>query len=188
MNTSKPMSAYDQTFKTLLGYTKPAQYGSREPVYLEGFKWDCGWYWGGGYIGNKNFHAHFDGAFLDTPDIRGHVLGNFVTPWTKLEDYRKDGAVVVSNGCSVWEDITTFLDDVPPHISANWWRIKDLYKQFYALRQAADVFQYGGHCSDQGRTEAELNKDQARAINLHIAQVIIPEICKALDKDQAQAA
>jgi len=76
------MKELNKKFKILLGYTKRKQYGTREPVYLEGFKWDCGWYWGGGYIGNSKFHAHFNGAFLDTPDIRGHVLGNFVTPWT----------------------------------------------------------------------------------------------------------
>ena len=157
----KPMISFNKNFKVLLGYTKKAQYGERRPVYLEGFTWDCGWYWGGGYIGNKQFHAHFDGAFLNVPDICGHVLGNFVTPWQVLKDYQKENAVVISNGCSVWESITTFLDDVPPHIKTNWWRIKDLYKQFYVLRTAAEVFQHGGHCTPEGRTKAEINKFQA---------------------------
>ena len=170
------MEQYNKKFKVLIGYTKKEQYGERRPVYLEGFQWNCGWYWGGGYIGNKDFHAHFDGAFLDTPDIRGHVLGNFVTPWS----VKPENSVVVSNGCSVWEDITTFLDDAPAHIQANWWRIKDLYKQFYRLRDAAEVFQYGG-CTSEGRTEAEINPEMAKAINLHIATVIIPEIVKVLE-------
>ena len=63
----------------LLGYTKSTQYGNREAVYLRDFTWDCDWYWGGGYIGNSEFHAHFDGAFLTTP-VAGHPLGSFVTP------------------------------------------------------------------------------------------------------------
>ena len=180
MKNDKPMSVYDRKFKVLLGYTKPKQYGERRPVFLEGFKWDCNWYWGGGYIGNRDFHAHFNGAFLDVPDIRGHVLGNFVTPWQELREYQKENKVVLRNGAAVWEDIGVFLDDVPPHIAANWWRIKDLYKQFYKLQNAAEVFQYGGHCTSEGRTEAEINKELARSINLHIAQVIIPEIAKAL--------
>lgn len=179
------MIAYNKKFKILLGYTKKAQNGRREPIYLEGFSWECEWYWGGGYIGNKNMHAHFDGAFLETPDIRGHVLGNFITPWTKLPDYiKKENCVVVSNGCSVWEDITTFLDDAPEHIASNWWRIKDLYKQFYALRAAAEVFHLGGHCTPASRNPAEINKDMEKAVNLHIATVIIPEICKVLEVEQ----
>jgi hypothetical protein len=159
-----------------LGTTK----GSHpENVYLEDFSWDCGWYWGGGYIGNSKFHAHFDGAFLDVPDIRGHSLGNFVTPWTVLKDYQK-GAKVLSNGCSVWEPLGTFLDN-PQYTENEWWRIKDLFKQFYTLRDAAQVFQYGGHCSARGRSPAEINKVMAEQINNHIKTVIIPEIHKALN-------
>ena len=33
-------------FKQLLGYTKY----DHKPIYLDGFSWDCGWYWGGGHI------------------------------------------------------------------------------------------------------------------------------------------
>lgn len=150
-------------------------------VFLEDFSWDCGWYWSGGYIGNMHFHAHFDGAFLDVPDIRGHILGNFVTPWTKLEDWQKENAVVISNGCSVWEDLSTFLDN-PQYTKNEWWRIKDLFKQFYTLQKAAEVFQYGGHCTSQGRTEGELNKGMADSINAHIRDIIIPAIRDALDK------
>lgn len=158
-------------FKQLLGYTKY----DHKPIYLEGFSWDCDWYWGGGYIGNKNMHCHFDGCFLDVPDRRGHPLGNFITPW----DSGKTGAVI-RNGCSVWESIETFLEDVPEHISKNWWRIKDLYKQFYRLRDAAEVFRYGGHCTSIGRTEAELRPDLADTINKHIEDIIIPEIMKVV--------
>jgi len=32
-----------------------------EIEYLYDFSWDCGWYWGGGYVGNKNLHHHFNG-------------------------------------------------------------------------------------------------------------------------------
>ena len=44
-------------FKQLLGYTKY----DHKPIYLDGFSWDCGWYWGFGYLGNKNCHYHVDG-------------------------------------------------------------------------------------------------------------------------------
>lgn len=161
--------------KVLLGYTKKDLYGLVEPIRLSNFIWECNWYWAGGYVGNQNCHFHFNGAFLDVPDRRGHPLGRFVTPW----DVKKDGQEVIDNGCSIWEDVTKFLDDVPEQIKTNWWRIKDLFKQFYTLQKAAEVFQYGGHCSSEGRTEAEINKEMAKTINLHILRVIIPEIHKA---------
>ena len=162
-----------------LGNTK----GSRsEPVYLEDFIWECGWYWSGGYVGNRNFHCHFDGCFLEVPDIRGHSLGNFITPWTKLPDYiKKEDCTELRNGCSIWEPLSIFLDNAQ-YSENEWWRIKDLFKQFYTLKNAAEVFQYGGHCSSQGRNPTELNPEMAKSINKHIETVIIPEIRKALDK------
>ena len=43
-----------------------------ENIYLTKHTWDCGWYWGFGYIGNGGLHTHFDRAFLNinkyTPD------------------------------------------------------------------------------------------------------------------------
>ena len=37
-----------------------------EKVWLAPPSWDCNWYWGYGYIQNKNLHTHFD--MLDTND------------------------------------------------------------------------------------------------------------------------
>jgi len=38
-------------------------------LYLTKHSWDCGWYWGFGYIGNANLHTHFDGTFLNGENI-----------------------------------------------------------------------------------------------------------------------
>jgi hypothetical protein len=144
-----------------------------EKIYLSGFKWQCGWYWVGGYIGNRNMHTHFNSCFLDTVDERGHCLGPFVSPWTRN---KREGETEISNGCSIWEDITFFLTDVPEHISKNWWRIKDLYKQFYVYKEAAEAAKHGGHCSSTGRNKKEINPSLGKTINKHIEEVIIPEI------------
>jgi hypothetical protein len=166
----------------LLGNLK----GTLEPVYLEDFSWDCDWYWGGGYVGNKNFHTHFDGCFLDVVDSRGHSLNSrgatFLDPWQKVPEYCDEKKVArLRNGASVWEDLDFFLDNAQ-YTSDQWWRIKDLFKQFYTLRNAAEVFQHGGHCTSKGRTPAEINKDMAASINKHIETVVITEIRKALDR------
>lgn len=158
-------------FKIYLGTTK----GSiKERVYLTGFSWDCGWYWGGGYIETRNMHTHFDSCFLNTVDIRGHALGNFCTPWNKKEGYTE-----VRNGCSVWEDLDFFLDDAQ-FTAKEWWRIKDLYKQFYHFKKAAECFKHGGHCTTDERSESEIVPELANAVNKHIETVIIPKITKAL--------
>lgn len=150
-------------------------------IYLEDFAWECGWYWAGGYIGNRNMHTHFDGCFLDRPDSRGHSLGNFYDPWTKPPEYVKTFSVI-TNGASVWEDLGFFLDDAQ-YSKEQWWRIKDLFKQFYAMKAAAEAFRYGGHCTSQERSKEEINPWMAAAINKHIETVIIPEIRKALNKE-----
>jgi len=43
------------TDKIYLGNT--TQYGR---LYLSKHSWDCGWYWGFGYIGNNSCHMHID--------------------------------------------------------------------------------------------------------------------------------
>jgi len=172
------MKQYEKKFKVLLGYTKPERYGNREPIFLEGFSWDCGWYWGGGCVCNQRMCTHFDSCFLDTVNLRGHSLGRFVSPW--CDHAKTDRSSVISQGCSVWEPISFFLNDSPEIIKENWWRIKDLYKQFYRLRAAAEVFRNGGHCTSIGRSESEIVPEMDRRINNHIGEVIIPEICKAL--------
>lgn len=37
-----------------------------ERIYLSPPSWDCGWYWGFGYLGNRNCHYHMDGLMKDT--------------------------------------------------------------------------------------------------------------------------
>ena len=45
--------------KVLIGYH------DNEPIYLSPPSWDCGWYWGFGYLGNNNCHYHVSGLEKD---------------------------------------------------------------------------------------------------------------------------
>ena len=49
--------------KTLINYSKKTFIGTvdGEKIYLSAPSWDCGWYWGFGYLGNNNCHYHVDG-------------------------------------------------------------------------------------------------------------------------------
>lgn len=46
-----------------------------ESIYLDKPSWDCGWYWGFGYIGNKNCHYHLDN--LGESDLYTNIKNHF---------------------------------------------------------------------------------------------------------------
>ena len=109
-----------------------------EVVYLEKHRWDCGWYWAFGYLGNRNCHFHFD-SLLYIKDDKGSV---------KYE--------------------ASALFSETPITDKEWWVIRELFVQAYALKKAAGVYRYGGsQTTIQGVTdlirseelEIRLNKD-----------------------------
>lgn len=98
-------------------------------IYLKKHSWDCGWYWGFGYLGNKNSHFHIESLLQRETNI------NAIFSKTKLTQDQ-------------------------------WWIIRDLFIQAYALKKCAEVYQYGGHqTSETGITDIIQNKDKANAIN-----------------------
>lgn len=81
-----------------------------EMVWLTKHSWDCGWYWGFGYIGNRNMHTHFDSCFLECQ---------------------------ANTASEIFED-AKFTNN-------EWWVIRDLMVQAYALKSAAEIYKHGGH-------------------------------------------
>ena len=119
-------------------------------IYLYPFSWDCNWYWGGGCLGNTNLHFHFKSF---NRKQNGEACNFF--------DGYKD--------CIVSDNQLT--DD-------QLWRLCDLMRQFYAHKESAECFNYGGGYTSDGRTENEYNPELAVAINKHIEKNIIPEVYK----------
>ena len=108
-----------------------------EPIYITKHSWDCGWYWGLGYVGNKNQHFHFD-SFL-----RGNTY------------------------------LASDIFDKPTFTDTQWWVIRDLFVQAYALKAAAEVYRYGGHqTSLTGVTDVIKNIDMATTINDNLKTVL----------------
>lgn len=48
-----------QTLRTYPSKTLIGKVGG-ESIYLRAPSWDCDWYWGFGYLGNRNCHYHVD--------------------------------------------------------------------------------------------------------------------------------
>ena len=118
--------------KIYLGNT--TQCGS---LYLSKHSWDCGWYWGFGYIGNNSCHMHIDSLMGAEYDIRN------------------------------------IFDKGSPITQNQWWIIRDLFKQAYALQKVADVYRHGGHqTSKPGITDCIKNLEMAAQINKDLETVL----------------
>lgn len=119
--------------KILLGKTK-----DNENLYLEKHSWDCGWYWGMGYVGNKNMHTHFDSVFLK--DNRYNVSDHFSQ--TKITQNE-------------------------------WWLLRDLFVQAYALKKCAEVYKHGGHqTSKAGVTDLIKNELMENQLNTDLEKIL----------------
>lgn len=127
-------------------------------VWLEEPSWDCGWYWGFGYLekytNNNNpsmakdiiSHSHFDSTFFNREKC---AYDTFI-------DY--------------FEETTLRPDEI--------WLLLDYMHTFYALRKVADIF-HSGSSHYTSRAEMELLKD-ADLYN-HINKEILPTLFKRID-------
>lgn len=118
-----------------------------EKVYLENFSWDCGWYWGGGYLEtfNKrktdiNSHYHFKGI------TEGENI-NLFDAFNKHFKY----------------SVLTTLEK---------WEFCDLMQSFYSLREGAEVTGRGG--SHYTSPLLKPNKVLADSLNKIIADEVAP--------------
>lgn len=99
----------------LLGRDKEGNY-----YWFSAASWDCGWYWGGGYVSTYTnqtspsssrditLHTHFDSMFFDTHNKNGH-------------------------------DVFKELLVETPFSDSEIWQICELMKSFYVARNYADM-------------------------------------------------
>jgi len=124
-------------------------------IYMRDFSWDCGHYWAGGYLTNCYKNTRPSGHY--------HFDSTFLKGADSFDKYRDNLKWSTLNDKEIW-------------------RLLDLMKQFYTLKQSAEVFQYGGHYTSYGRTKEEIVPHMSEAINKHIESVIIPQIKDLLTK------
>jgi len=120
--------------------------------WLESPKWDCGWYWGFGYVETYkqnrqpskaldiSSHSHADGEYKGTESDKNIFTGDFLTVKTFSE---KEG-----------------------------WELRELMTEFYFLRESAQYWN-SGNCHISG-TGGMIPKDEALAKEIN--SVIIPKI------------
>ena len=125
--------------------------------WLEEASWDCGWYWGFGYVetytNNKyphlsrdiNSHQHFDGLFL-----KGAIFDSFKS--LLVETPLSDNEI---------------------------WKLLELMDTFYTLRESADLFKNGGSHITTNPLMLELKDEK---IYNNINQELLPRVFKEIYK------
>ena len=135
--------------------------------WLEAPKWDCGWYWGFGYVetytNNSNpekakdieSHQHIDSSFMGVSEYYDTEKGCF----------RKGEYIHNIYDCPILAS-TTFSKETG-------WVLSELFKSFYNLKTTAEVLAKGSShittnpCADIIKNEAEVKR---------INEVVIPAI------------
>ena len=70
-------------------------------------------------------------------------------------------------------DVNLLFDKGTPITQDQLWLIRDLFKQAYALKAAAEVYQYGGHQTTRpGMTDCIKNLEMAARINKDLEIVL----------------
>lgn len=133
--------------------------------WLEEAKWDCGWYWGFGYVEtytNNNYpsrakdinsHQHIDSSFMGNINS-GYIHNIFDCPLLNKTTFSKEDG----------------------------WQLSELFKTFYNLKTAAGLFGHGSSNLTENPI-ADVIKDEAFAkkINEVMMPAIFQEIYKILE-------
>lgn len=139
--------------------------------YLQAPSWDCGWYWGLGYINSftnnatpeksKDIasHQHFDNIFLK----KGDYIDNFKNFFSELS----------IGDISIWnKDLRQLLD---------------LMKSAYLLRESAELFCRGGASISENSLKNELkNSDYYKNICKNLLPAIFAKIGEILGDDKTK--
>ncbi len=123
--------------------------------YLEKPSWDCGWYWGFGYVHSRGSHEHITG-FIGNVEIFDTSTHKFV---------RSDYIHNIYESPRLTD--TTFSEN-------EGWQLSELFKQFYLLKDMAAFC----HKSRPGChvTTSPVDHGNMSGWNQHINNVMIPKI------------
>jgi hypothetical protein len=125
-----------------------------EKIYLSPPSWDCGWYWGFGYLGNKNCHSHVDGLKKE---------GN-----TNLFDAFKNhfGKSLVVRDSALWTLCELF---------ETFYTLKEA---------AEVLGRGGSHMSSNPCKDVIINVDEVTRINTVVLPAIFASIYELLERSQ----
>lgn len=149
--------------KTLSNYNKILLgYNNNEPIYLSPPSWDCGWYWGFGYIGNKNCHYHINGL-------------------TKIETYNFEAKAFTCKNVNLYDGFIEHFGDTLKVRKSDLLALVELFSTFYKLKETAEVLGRGGsNYTTNPVKDLIINIDEVTRINNIVLPQVFEEIYKIL--------
>lgn len=128
-----------------------------KPIYLRRPSWDCGWYWGFGYLGNANCHFHLDCLEVMDDSLRTKNL------FDQLHAMFGDSLTITN--------------------SRDLWQFCDIVQTIYTLKKAAEVFGRGGsNYTKNPDAEALKDSEIVKKINEELIPHQIVSLYKILEK------
>lgn len=154
--------------KTLSKYPAKIYLGKNddEKIYLSAPSWDCGWYWGFGYIGSNNRHYHIDGL-------------------TTIETYNYEAKAFTHKSVNLYDGFKEhFGDTFIVKRDKDIWTLAELFKSFYTLRETAEMLGSGSaHLTNNPCKDLIINKAEVERINNVVLPQIFEEIYKILHRN-----
>lgn len=141
-----------------------------EPIWLEAASFDCGWYWGFGYI--KVYTRQLNPA--NSRDVSSH------SHWDGLLSKQDNGEHLHHINEAITDTVLT---------DAESWKLSDLMQSFYTLRSAAETLGLGGsNLSGSGNIDALKSDDIVKQINEVMLPSLFAEVYAILDPISDQKA
>lgn len=142
-------------------------------VWLEAPNWDCGWYWGFGYIEQYTNSRN--------PSIAKDILSH--THWEsdiigkqEYYDFEKKCFRISSEHIHHFNENPNFKRTVLT--DAESWELADLMKSFYALKKVAGIYKRG---NSNASSDCKVDlKNQKKCADIN--KTILPKIFKRIDE------
>lgn len=143
--------------------------------WLEAPKWDCGWYWGFGYVETYKNNRRPDKA--TDIDSHQHIDSSFM------------GSVEVYDvGKGVWKksEYVHNIYDSPNFVNTTFsekegWTLSELFATFYHLKKSAELFGKGGmHISNNPLASSLTDETLSKKINEELIPSVTSKIIEIL--------
>lgn len=127
--------------------------------WLEQARWDCDWYWGGGYVRTYTNNNRPENA----RDIKSHTHFD---------------SMFMNKGKNAHDAFCEFFKETP-FTDSEIWKICELMKSFYIAREYSDMIYRGGaHYTTNPASDVIKSQDEYKRIN----EIVIPSIMQELYK------
>lgn len=132
--------------------------------YLQAGSWDCGWYWGFGYVESFTNNRNPE----KSKDINSHLHFN---------ELFLNGANSINKWCEFFKDGVLNMQEL--------WALLELMKSFYTAQQWSEACHWGGvNYSNNPCQELLKSNEEYNRINKVIIPTLMDEVYKLLTPEE----